>query len=227
MKNVYDSNRAMVAKTSEEVDLGHYLDFLKDLYGGSAPITCTGDDCCFLDEMYPSFETYRSWRRSYPGWSFGPLTKDHIAWRPEYEIGTHGMNRIYLEMNETLRFGHLPKQHKFLHELTDSRFGYDGEAISIYCFQKAVTAALNGHTLLRVSNYMGLSDDFPSVLLVFSRIPMKEKLDRNYYWDLMLYELHSKIAEKFPSADKFSFHNEKGGYWLSANPRQVFDHDED
>ena len=43
----------------------------------------------------PSYEEYVKWKKTYEGWSYGAMTKDHSAWKEGYSKKKHPMNFYY------------------------------------------------------------------------------------------------------------------------------------
>lgn len=75
-------------------DWAHYQEFLEELVNG-VPRDCATFQT--LVTCFPSFALYRQWVKTYRGWTKGPLTQFHAAWKPHYLVERLPMNCIIQE----------------------------------------------------------------------------------------------------------------------------------
>lgn len=77
----------------EDIDYSHWHRFLSGLYDDGVEVNET--------TVRPTLVEYISWKRAFPGWSVGTLTRTHTAWNLNYAGKQLPMNDFLKKFNKT------------------------------------------------------------------------------------------------------------------------------
>lgn len=77
------------------IDVAHWHRFLEDVYGSREMFANIGPAIELPDDVKPTLKEYKQWKIKFPGWSYGPLTSRHPAWKIEYKSIKLPMNKYY------------------------------------------------------------------------------------------------------------------------------------
>jgi hypothetical protein len=76
---ILNQNEREVLKQSrrqEDIDYSHWHRFLNCMFPEGLEVA--------ENKVRPTIEEYKEWKKQYPGWSDGLLTRTHSAWRNVY-----------------------------------------------------------------------------------------------------------------------------------------------
>jgi hypothetical protein len=80
------------SRRQEDIDYSHWHRFLNCMFPEGQEV----DE----SKVRPTIEEYKDWKKQYPGWSDGLLTRTHSAWRSEYIGKTLPMNTVLQEFDK-------------------------------------------------------------------------------------------------------------------------------